>query len=164
MGFEGLQEIELHIDPTDFIAFNSYQTNLRIFTNFALNTDMKENPWIVVNTGDRYAARKALLHAFGQYLERFKTRPCCAPKLQVEEQELVPAGISEDKMMAKGFVKAPPLRLTIAFMGLLILLFYYCIHTEFDNPFRDTVIRIEDLLPKDGQDDDDFISSYNATR
>ena len=36
---EGLQEIELHIDPTDFIAFNQYESNLSKFTSFARNTE-----------------------------------------------------------------------------------------------------------------------------
>ena len=53
MSFEGLEEIKAHIDPTDFIAFNNYERNLRIFANFAVNTDSELNPWVVVNTGDR---------------------------------------------------------------------------------------------------------------
>lgn len=49
---EGLEEIEAHIDPTDFIAFNSYHDNLKKFMTFALNTDISDsctyyNPWIV---------------------------------------------------------------------------------------------------------------------
>lgn len=51
--FEGLEAISAHIDPTDFVAFNNYERNLRIFSNFALNTDSERNPWVVVNTGDR---------------------------------------------------------------------------------------------------------------
>ena len=43
--FEGLEAIAAHIDPTDFIAFNNYERNLRIFSNFALNTDNELNPW-----------------------------------------------------------------------------------------------------------------------
>lgn len=54
VSFEGLEAITAHIDPTDFIAFNNYERNLRIFSNFALNTDSEQNPWVVVNTGDRY--------------------------------------------------------------------------------------------------------------
>lgn len=52
--FEGLEAISAHIDPTDFVAFNNYERNLQIFSNFALNTDSEQNPWVVVNTGDRY--------------------------------------------------------------------------------------------------------------
>ena len=49
---EGIDEIEAHIDPTDFIAFNSYHSNLKKFTTFAKNTDISHrctyfNPWIV---------------------------------------------------------------------------------------------------------------------
>jgi polyphosphate kinase 2 (PPK2 family) len=36
---EGLAEIELHIDPTDFIAFNKYEDNLKRFAEFSRNTD-----------------------------------------------------------------------------------------------------------------------------
>ena len=36
---EGLDEIEAHIDPTDFIAFNSYHNNLKQFASVARNTD-----------------------------------------------------------------------------------------------------------------------------
>jgi hypothetical protein len=43
--FEGLDLIEAHIDPTDFVAFNNYERNLRIFSNVALNTDSESNPW-----------------------------------------------------------------------------------------------------------------------
>ena len=35
VGMEGLDAIENHIDPTDFIAFNNYQRNLYQFINFA---------------------------------------------------------------------------------------------------------------------------------
>lgn len=45
VSFEGLEAIAAHIDPTDFIAFNNYERNLRIFSNFALNTDTEANPW-----------------------------------------------------------------------------------------------------------------------
>ena len=49
---EGLEEVEAHIDPTDFIAFNSYHDNLNKFMTFAVNTDISDscsfyNPWIV---------------------------------------------------------------------------------------------------------------------
>jgi hypothetical protein len=36
---EGLLEIENHIDPTDFVAFNSFHNNLGKFASFARNTD-----------------------------------------------------------------------------------------------------------------------------
>lgn len=62
--FEGLEAISAHIDPTDFVAFNNYERNLQIFSNFALNTDTEENPWVVVNTGDRYV--KHVVNSLGK--------------------------------------------------------------------------------------------------
>ena len=61
ISFEGLEAISAHIDPTDFIAFNNYERNLRIFSNFALNTDSEQTPWVVVNTGDRYVIDQQLI-------------------------------------------------------------------------------------------------------
>jgi len=139
IGFEGLDEIELHIDPTDFIAFNAYQTNLRIFTNFALNTDNPENPWVVVNTTDRYNARKQLLHAFRVKLERFKSKKGCCPSSGGVVQEDTP-GISETEMLEKGFRKPLPIQLLVSLIGLLFLVFFYGEHTTFGQPFKDTYI------------------------
>ena len=98
---EGLSEIELHIDPTDFVAFNKYETNLNIFTNVVRQTEklslskdgvevgdndeeqqqqlQKEhrkdcdyyNPWIVINTSKRHPARIGLLKAFRAQLTRY---------------------------------------------------------------------------------------------
>lgn len=72
--YEGLEEIAAHIDPTDFTAFNNYERNLRIFSNVALNTDNEDNPWVVVNTGDRYAARKSLMKVFRSHVHDFKSQ------------------------------------------------------------------------------------------
>lgn len=133
-GFEGLDEIILHIDPTDFVAFNSYQRNLRIFTNVAMNTDSDENPWLVVNTGDRYSARKQLLRAFSYQLERFKSRhvcSCCQPRTSGSEEAETP-GMTEDEMLAKGFTKPWPVSLLLSLAGMLLLIYYYCEHTKFD--------------------------------
>lgn len=57
---DGLDEIDRHIDPTDFLAFNAYQDNLHKFANFARHTDKVtdhgssggtgtgwSNPWLV---------------------------------------------------------------------------------------------------------------------
>ena len=41
--------------------FSNYERNLRIFSNFALNTDTDENPWVVVNTGDRLVSLSSSL-------------------------------------------------------------------------------------------------------
>jgi hypothetical protein len=135
IGFEGLDEITLHIDPTDFVAFNSYQRNLRIFTNFALNTDSDENPWLVVNTGDRYAARKQLLRSFSVQLRRFKTRRVCFPCGPPQTPEAVEGkdtlALSEAEMLEKGFTKPFPLFGLLALIGMLLLIFYYSEHTTF---------------------------------
>ena len=85
---EGLDEIERHIDPTDFVAFNKYQQNLSIFTDFARHTDdIREqitvdgrqpgyhNPWCIVNTAQRHPARLALLRTFERQLDRFAKDP-----------------------------------------------------------------------------------------
>ena len=85
---EGLQQIELHIDPTDFVAFNRYKENLARFTEFARNTDNVghvglqqnstigySNPWNVVNTSKRHPARLSLLRAFEKQLIRYTTAP-----------------------------------------------------------------------------------------
>mmetsp|Transcript_5810 Transcript_5810/g.11854 ORF Transcript_5810/g.11854 Transcript_5810/m.11854 type:complete len:907 (+) Transcript_5810:57-2777(+) len=148
IGFEGLEEINLHIDPTDFVAFNRYQKNLRVFTNFALNTDSNENPWLVVNTTDRTAARKQLLRAFAGQLKRFEARqrnatPCCTlqhggrynqrndtPGLTVAEVE-------------NGFVRPYPISGLIAWAGLFFLMYWYAEHTTF------------------GKNLDTFVSWYN---
>lgn len=132
-GFEGLDEINLHIDQTDFVAFNRYQQNLRKFTNFALNTDTDENPWIVVNTTDRFAARKELLRAFAGQLQRFHasnrtTRCWPSSTRQIEEHDSPGLSVSE---VEKGFVKPWPLTGLITMAGLLLLLFYYSEHTTF---------------------------------
>jgi hypothetical protein len=73
---EGLEEIELHIDPTDFIAFNMYERNLHVFTEFARNTDKMgpTSPWTVVNTCKRHPARLRLLQTFERELKLFATQ------------------------------------------------------------------------------------------
>jgi polyphosphate kinase 2 (PPK2 family) len=85
---EGVQEIEAHIDPTDFIAFNKYEENLEKFTEVVRNTDYVghvadqehssigySNPWIVVNTSNRHAARLNIMKAFYNQLKRFSNSP-----------------------------------------------------------------------------------------
>lgn len=79
----GLAEIDEHIDPTDFIAFNKFQKNLNKFLTFAKNTDFREhssvfNPWLVINTTDRHAASIELLHQFERHFDRFSTRDLSA--------------------------------------------------------------------------------------
>lgn len=135
IGFEGLDEINLHIDPTDFIAFNRYQKNLRIFANFAINTDSDENPWLVVNTGDRYAARKRLLRAFLAQVERYQARKrstttCCVPRQQQSGDALDTPALSVGEV-EKGFVKPFPIPGLLALAGLMFLIFWYAEHTTF---------------------------------
>ena len=140
IGFEGLDAIKLHIDPTDFVAFNNYQTNLRIFTNFAMNTELQENPWVVVNTTDRYSARQQLIHAFKVKLERFKrSNQCCASQRSGSGDHDTPA-ISEQEMLEKGFRKPLPIPILVSLIGLFFIVFFYCEHTTFGHPFKDTYI------------------------
>lgn len=138
IGFEGLDEINMHIDPTDFVAFNRYQKNLRVFTNFALNTDSDENPWLVVNTTDRYAARKQLLRAFAGQMQRYQARkrstlPCCStqPQQGSEQTDDTP-GLTMAEV-EKGFVKPYPISGVLAWCGLLLLMYWYSEHTTFGN-------------------------------
>jgi polyphosphate kinase 2 (PPK2 family) len=85
---KGLEEIELHIDPTDFVAFNKYKENLAKFTEFARNTDNVghvglqadstigyNNPWNVVSTSKRHLARLGVLQCFHKQLKRYATSP-----------------------------------------------------------------------------------------
>ena len=138
IGFEGLNEISLHIDPTDFVAFNRYQKNLRVFTNFALNTDSDENPWLVVNTTDRYAARKQLLRAFASQMQRYQARqrsapPCCSPQYrQVSDRQSDTPGLTVAEVK-KGFVRPYPISGLLAWGGLLLLMYWYSVHTTFGN-------------------------------
>jgi hypothetical protein len=97
---QGLEDIEHHIDPTDFVAFNKYEENLAKFTEFARNTDTMhdprgnpssttttkpsyDNPWTVVNTSKRHPARLGLLKEFRNQLVLFAT----APPIIAEETE-----------------------------------------------------------------------------
>jgi hypothetical protein len=84
---DGLLEIEAHIDPTDFVAFNKYKRNLSIFTEFARNTntmrnrtnrgtlDKYDDHWNVICTTKRYPARMKLLQKFEQQLRRYAVTP-----------------------------------------------------------------------------------------
>jgi len=163
IGFEGLDEIKLHIDPTDFIAFNMYQTNLRIFANFALNTDTPENPWLVVNTTDRYNARKQLLHGFRVKLERFKAyHGCCAKKSGEEGPPKESLAISEREQLMQGFRKPLPIQLLVSLVGLLLLVFIYGEHTTFGEPFKDTYIPGAEYFDEHGHLMTDLIENTTA--
>jgi len=152
VSFEGLEEITAHIDPTDFIAFNNYERNLQIFSNFALNTDTNENPWVVVNTGDRYAARKALMRAFRSHLQHFES--CPAPKHLPPPH---PPGIEIEDMMKAKFTRSwrHNLFARAALLGLLLLAYIYADFTKWDSPWfqAPTKFNITALL-EEGVDDD----------
>ena len=108
-----------------------------------MNTDTPENRWIVVNTSDRYAARKALLGAFRDKLDSFQGKDACCPRAQSKMDEEYPIPVSETEMMAAGSKRTPLTGLIISMMGLVIILFYYSINTTFRSPgqiYRDTFI------------------------
>jgi polyphosphate kinase 2 (PPK2 family) len=141
LALEGLDMIDLHIDPTDFVAFNLYLKNLHKFINFAINTDSDRNPWIVVNTTDRYNARKELLQVFEYQLDAFSgprqglcTRLCpriCCGRQQESADESPNLEISE--MLDKEYgSRGLRFGTVVSMMGLLAIIFYYCEHTTFD--------------------------------
>jgi hypothetical protein len=143
-GFEGLDAIEQHIDPTDFLAFNNYQTNLRIFANFAWNTDSSENPWIVVNTGDRYAARKHLLRAFRIKLEYYQKRKrehvdISESRADVIEMQPQPSpGLDEETMIQQSLYRPCSIQFIVSLLGITVIVWYYCKNTSFGE-FRATL-------------------------
>lgn len=97
---EGLEAITAHIDPTDFIAFNRYSENLGHFCDVARNTDDNgyDNPWFVINTSNRHAARLALLHAFENQVKKFSKQHVKIPEAgDDEEVPPVPIGIVEKR-------------------------------------------------------------------
>ena len=141
---EGLDGIEHHIDPTDFVAFNNHKQNLSIFADFARKTDnLSEqlvdgiqlgysNPWTVVNTAKRHPARLELLRTFEHQLKRFARDPnqplsildnlqkklkCSIPYLK---DDAVFYFVVEDKMDG-----ALSLRAVFQVILLILLLFFY---------------------------------------
>ena len=139
---EGLEEIEIHIDPTDFVAFNNYKTNLSIFTDFARNTDKVDykNPWTVVNTCRRHPARLMLLKTFERQLKNFAKEPSDTP----EPTERF-GGIFRQRTVHDGVLQAVPsqyveekqqgLSLRAIFQSLILvalLWFYAYITWKFD--------------------------------
>eukprot|EP01083_Nonionella_stella_P200569 734372_1 len=158
ISFEGLEAITAHIDPTDFIAFNNYERNLRIFSNFCMNTDTDSNPWVVVNTGDRYAARKSLMQSFRSHLHEFESRgkgryPCCKPKHLVPTQS---PGMTMNDMMKVKFSRSwrHSVLAWLTFMSLLLLLFIYSENTTWDDSWYrgPTIYNITALLEEDTDD------------
>jgi hypothetical protein len=80
---EGLNEIENHIDPTDFVALNKYDYNLKTFHDFVLHTDhvgrshVRHNsscayiPWLIINTSNRHLARMQIMKSFERQLDLY---------------------------------------------------------------------------------------------
>jgi len=114
-----------------------------------------------VNTGDRYAARKALMQAFRKHLEDFRRRgkhcsPCCAKDVP-EHHDAV--GI-DDMMKFKFRMSWRHSMLTwIAFMGLLLLAFLYAENTDWDDSWYRTPTKydINELLNNTAEDDDTIV-------
>jgi polyphosphate kinase 2 (PPK2 family) len=110
---EGLDAIEAHIDPTDFVAFNKFNENLAKFCEFARNTDTDalvggkksghDNPWLVVSTSKRHPARLGLMNTFQKQLKNFSVHPIlksavadCDPEESPLRRQ-VPSNIVEEK-------------------------------------------------------------------
>ena len=68
-GMDSMKDV--YINPTAFASFSSYSSILPKFTSFALNTDSKYNPWIVVNTANHFLAGKQLLQVFSAQLDAY---------------------------------------------------------------------------------------------
>jgi len=121
----------------------------------------------VVNTSDRYSARKQLLKAFRHKLNSFRPMRWWSRTAGETSEPTYgsrPVAISEEDQVDPGYDKGLPIQLLVALAGLLLLAFYYCEHTTFKNPFSDTIIKIEDLLPKDENSTDDSFSSPENER
>ena len=167
VSFEGLEAISAHIDPTDFIAFNQYERNLRIFSNFVMNTDTDDNPWVVVNTGDRYAARKALMSSFRDHLKEFQSRgqrcsPCLGPKPSMSSAKTQAIGV--DEMMKNKFKSSwrHSMIAWVTLLALLVLAGTYGTRTNWDRAWivGPTKYNISALL--EGGNDDDFVNGNNV--
>mmetsp|Transcript_39430 Transcript_39430/g.94839 ORF Transcript_39430/g.94839 Transcript_39430/m.94839 type:complete len:983 (+) Transcript_39430:38-2986(+) len=160
VNFEGIEAISAHIDPTDFLAFNNYQRNLRIFSNFALNTDSEENPWVVVNTGDRYAARKSLMKAFRAHLNNFEScgkgcSSCSGPNKPPILTRT--SGVEIHDMMKTKFSRSwrHSLMAWITFISILLLAYIYAENTKWDDSWFNAPPKYNiSALLEGGADDD----------
>lgn len=142
---QGLAEIDAHIDPTDFIAFNSYHKNLEKFSEFVRHTDEPlghnwTNPWIVVNTGRRHPARVGLMKAFDLQLKSFSVDTSTFPNVLKEMADFfgVPLEAKDRKLrqsytleerMDNQFKRGLSARTCVFFMALILFIFYYCSNT-----------------------------------
>lgn len=99
---DGLNEIENHIDPTDFVALNKYDQNLKIFHDFVLHTDhvgrshISHNstcayiPWLVINTSQRHLARIQIMKSFEKQLDLYAK--------SLKKHNAIPLEISEGSL------------------------------------------------------------------
>lgn len=102
------------------------------------------------------------MQAFRKKLDRFKDPACCGGEADtgMSRRRTAPVvPISEDEMVDIGYSKPLPIQLIVALAGLLMVAYYYCVHTQFGNPFKDTIIRIEDLLEDDDAVKTDSVES-----
>lgn len=128
---DGLDEIDFHIDPTDFVAFNSYHDNLNKFATFVRHTDVPmeknandfENPWVVVSTTKRHPARLALMSSFETKLDTFHKGVC-----SVFSKKSASLRISPDDDNLVGVWKRYIL-MTVYALGIVVLYWYYFAHT-----------------------------------
>eukprot|EP00980_Cylindrotheca_fusiformis_P028310 scaffold22591_cov125-Cylindrotheca_fusiformis.AAC.6 len=118
---EGLAEIERHIDPTDFVAFNKYERNLHIFTEVARNTDGTgpTGPWVVINTCNRHPARLGLLRKFEKELKAFGQKDITVAVQPLTE---VQSGMDDPKRIVS-------IRTVIQVLLLVFLAWLYCYTT-----------------------------------
>mmetsp|Transcript_18891 Transcript_18891/g.27399 ORF Transcript_18891/g.27399 Transcript_18891/m.27399 type:complete len:903 (+) Transcript_18891:110-2818(+) len=136
---EGLDEIDYHIDPTDFAAFNSYNRNLSKFVKFAKNTDILppsdddgggvfQNPWVMVSTARRHPARLALIKTFEKQLRAFQMRKhhrfCKYPKNSTKKGTAFTEENNRDIYKFEGKWKRA-IRTCLFFIGIAALYWYY---------------------------------------
>lgn len=114
-----------------------------------------------MNTGDRYAARKALMQAFRKHLEDFRRRgKHCSPFCAKEVPEHSDAVEIDDMMKFKFRMSWRHSMLAwIAFMGLLLLAFLYAENTDWDDSWYRTPTKynINELLNNTVEDDDTIV-------
>jgi polyphosphate kinase 2 (PPK2 family) len=156
---EGLDEILLHIDPTDFVAFNKYEQNIHKFSTVVRNTDIVghvggqanglihyRNPWLVINTSNRHAARLSMmahfrgkLHEYAVPLGEEPTRPLLSELCEGDHQakfeerydsKFVPDDIAD---VAERGVSTQVIVQSVILGILLLLYFHQTWHVEWDD-------------------------------
>jgi len=130
---EGLAEIDHHIDPTDFIAFNAYHENLHKFSNFVRKTDIPpagnfENPWVVISTTKRHPARLATMDAFEKLLGTFHKGGKCCKKEPERITGWKVIKFDPDNLDKIAGRLGSLIRMVLNFCALAVLYWYYCRH------------------------------------